>query len=248
MSRYDFTTQRLFVDSPLLKGGEVEASSNQTHYLLNVLRMKLGDKLLLFNGVDGEWLSEVSIATRKICVLQPLEQTRAQPKQVELVLAFAPIKSARLDYMVQKAVEMGVSRLIPVITRRTQVSRLNLDRMRANVIEAAEQCGILSIAKVEEDIKLERFLHEWFQNSDPLLIFCDEDAQIANPITAIQQFEQKSAYVLIGPEGGFDEAERCIIKAMPNSVGISLGPRILRADTAAIAALTAVQCAIGDWC
>jgi 16S rRNA (uracil1498-N3)-methyltransferase len=254
MSRYDFTTQRLFVDSPLIKGGEVEASSNQTHYLLNVLRMKLGDKLLLFNGVDGEWLSEVSIATRKVCVLQPLEQTRAQPKQVELVLAFAPIKSARLDYMVQKAVEMGVSKLIPVITRRTQVTRLNLDRMRANVIEAAEQCGILSIAKVEEDIKLERFLQEWqenekrSENEDSVLIFCDEDAQIANPITAIQQFEQKSAYVLIGPEGGFDEAERCIIKAMPNSVGISLGPRILRADTAAIAALTAVQCAIGDWC
>jgi 16S rRNA (uracil1498-N3)-methyltransferase len=247
MSRYNFTTQRLFVDSPLIKGGEVEALSNQTHYLLSVLRMKLGDKLLLFNGVDGEWLSEVSIATRKICMLKPLEQTRAQPKQVELVLAFAPIKSARLDYMVQKAVEMGISKLIPVITRRTQVSRLNLDRMRANVIEAAEQCGILSIAKVEQEVKLERFLQEWSLYKDSVLIFCDEDAQIANPMTAIQQFEHKSAYVLIGPEGGFDDAERRHIMTMHNAVGISLGPRILRADTAAIAALTTVQCAIGDW-
>jgi 16S rRNA (uracil1498-N3)-methyltransferase len=247
MSRYDFTTQRLFAASPLFEGAEIETSANQTNYLLNVLRLKLGDKLLLFNGVDGEWLSTVSQATRKKCVLQPLEQTRSQPVQVELVLAFAPIKSARLDYMVQKAVEMGVSKLVPVITRRTQVSRLNLERMRANVIEAAEQCGILSIAKVEEEIKLERFLQEWSQNSDFMLIFCDEDAQIANPITVIQQFGQKSACVLIGPEGGFDDIERKQITTTPNSVGISLGPRILRADTAAIAAITAVQCAIGDW-
>ncbi len=247
MSRYDFTTQRLFVDSPLFLGAEIETSPNQTNYLLNVLRMKLGDKLLLFNGVDGEWLSEVSLATRKKCVLQPTKQTRVQPEQGELVLAFAPIKSARLDYMVQKAVEMGVSKLIPVITRRTQVSRLNLERMRSNVIEAAEQCGILCISKVEEEIKLERFLQEWSQNSDSVLIFCDEDAQIANPILALQQFGQKSACVLIGSEGGFDDIERKQIMDAPNSLAISLGPRILRADTAAIAAITAVQCAIGDW-
>jgi 16S rRNA (uracil1498-N3)-methyltransferase len=248
MSRYDFSAQRLFVDSPLCHGVDIETTPNQTNYLLNVLRLKLGDKLLLFNGTDGEWLSEVSIATRKKCMLRLETQTRSQPIQHELTLAFAPIKSARLDYMAQKAAEMGVSKLIPVITHRTQVTRLKLDRMRANVIEAAEQCGILCIAKVEEEVKLERFLQQLAENKNAILIFCDEDAQIANPIAAIQQLEQKNAYVLIGPEGGFDDAERKHIMSLPNAVGISLGPRILRADTAAIAALTAVQCAIGDWC
>jgi 16S rRNA (uracil1498-N3)-methyltransferase len=248
MSRYDFSAQRLFVDAPLFQGADIETSLNQTNYLLNVLRLKLGDRLLLFNGVDGEWLSEVSFATRKKCVLNASQQTRPQPAQPELILAFAPIKSARLDYIVQKAVEMGASKLIPVITHRTQVSRLNLDRMRANVIEAAEQCGILCIAKVEEEIKLERFLQQLAENQNAILIFCDENAQIANPILAIQQSEQKNAYILIGPEGGFDEAERKHIISLPNSLAISLGPRILRADTAAIAALTTVQCAIGDWC
>ncbi len=247
MSLYNFEAKRVYVDTPLNVNKIIEASFDQVNYLVNVLRLKQGDTILLFNGTDGEWLAKITEATRKKCLLTLEKQARPQPDTPELWYAFAPIKSARLDYMVQKAVEMGVSKLIPVITRRTQAARLKLERMQANVIEAAEQCGILSIAEVEPEVKLEQFLERCRALSTVSLIFCDENNAVANPLSLIKQAVGRVACVLIGPEGGFDQAERTAIMNVPNSIPISLGPRILRADTAAVAALTAVQCAIGDW-
>ncbi len=247
MSLYNFEAKRVYVNTPLNTDKTIEVTPDQVNYLVNVLRLKQHDAILLFNGADGEWLAKITEATRKKCCLTLESQLRPQPEKTELWYAFAPLKSARLDYMVQKAVEMGVSKLIPVITQRTQGTRLKLERMQANVIEAAEQCGILSIAEVEPEVKLETFLNR-FRTLDTLsLIFCDEDSAVQSPIPFVKKTLGKTPCVLIGPEGGFDRSERSAITSMPSTTAISLGPRILRADTAAVAALTIVQCAIGDW-
>jgi 16S rRNA (uracil1498-N3)-methyltransferase len=176
-----------------------------------------------------------------------MTQTRLQDRLPDLAYIFAPLKHARLDYMVQKAVEMGASSLQPVLTRFTQVSRVNGERMRANVIEAAEQCGILSIAAVAEPVPLDRYLNQ--RNAGRLLVFCDEAAEVLNPLQALQSSLSTShgIDVLIGPEGGFAEEERAILLRQPRTLRLSLGPRILRADTAAVAALALVQTALGDW-
>ncbi len=246
MSLYDFNSPRLFVDHPLNKAVEIELNASQRNYLVNVLRLKPNGTVLIFNGVDGEWLAQLTILTRKKYVLQPQHQTRIQPAQREIHYAFAPIKSARLDYMVQKAIEMGVSKLIPVITCRTQGTKFNMERCRANVNEAAEQCGILNLAQIEPVIKLEAFCSSL--SSNQALIFCDENAAINDPIATLRtSVGDKIPCVLIGPEGGFDDNERQMLLKLPQILSISLGPRILRADTAAIAALSAVQVAIGDW-
>jgi 16S rRNA (uracil1498-N3)-methyltransferase len=165
----------------------------------------------------------------------------------DLAYVFAPLKHARLDYMVQKAVEMGVSSLQPVLTRFTQVSRVNGERMRANVIEAAEQCGILSIADVADPVPLDRYLSG--RNERRLLVFCDEEAHVINPLQALRagQTAAEGIDVLVGPEGGFAEEERAILLRQPRTLRLSLGPRILRADTAGVAALALVQAALGDW-
>jgi 16S rRNA (uracil1498-N3)-methyltransferase len=173
-------------------------------------------------------------------------QTRPQTKPADLHYLFAPLKSARLDYMVQKAVEMGVSRLQPVLTRHGQVARVNLERLGANAVEAAEQCGILSLPEIAAPIALARFIAE----RDPTrwLLFCDEDAETANPVAALQKVPpQVPLAVLIGPEGGFAKDERLALLKLPNVAQLSLGPRILRADTAAVAALAVVQAVLGDW-
>jgi 16S rRNA (uracil1498-N3)-methyltransferase len=173
-------------------------------------------------------------------------QTRPQDRLPHLTYAFAPLKHARLDYMVQKAVEMGASTLQPVLTRHTQVSRINGERMRANVIEAAEQCGILSLAGIADPVPLDRFLSQ--RDSKRLLVFCDEAAELADPLAALRaKGGSPGIDVLIGPEGGFAEEERAILLRQPQILTLSLGPRILRADTAAVAALALVQAAIGDW-
>ena len=173
-------------------------------------------------------------------------QTRPQQPPTRVRYAFAPLKHARLDYMVQKAVEMGAAALCPVLTQHTQVSRINLERMRANVIEAAEQCGILSIAAVEEPVSLERFLQA--REAGRLLVFCDEDAEVASPVAALEAARPKAAAgidVLIGPEGGFSDGERALLLAQVDVARLSLGERILRADTAAVAALALVQAVLG---
>lgn len=248
MPRYDFSAPRLFVDAALAKGGEVALEREQGNYLLNVLRLGEGGTVLVFNGRDGEWLAKLRLISRKSAVLVPQALQRAQTPHADLHYIFAPLKHARLDYMVQKAVEMGATLLAPVMTRRTQVSRLNLERMRANAIEAAEQCGILSIAGIREPQSLEAVLRDW--PGDRALVFCDEDEAVADPVEALRAAlagSSRPLAVMIGPEGGFDESERRAIAALPQSVAISLGPRILRADTAAVAALAVVQAAVGDW-
>ena len=246
MSRYDFAAQRLFVDAPLASGARIALSREQANYLLNVLRLAAGDSVIIFNGIDGEWRAMLADTGRKAASLDVVEALRAQEAGPDIHYLFAPLKHARLDYMVQKAVEMGAARLRPVLTRRTQAQRVNLERMRANVIEAAEQCGILTIADIEEPLSLEKALAQWPQ--DRLLVFCDEDAPMADPVAAIRLRAKPGApiAVLIGPEGGFDPAERALLMRMEQTLAISLGPRILRADTAAVAALALVQAAIGD--
>ena len=250
MARYDFSAQRLFVDASLTASAEVRLRPEQANYLLSVLRMREGDRLWVFNGRDGEWLAEVAKATKKGAALSAIEQIRSQETGPDVEYCFAPLKHARLDYAVQKAVEMGARRLVPVLTKRTQVSRVNVARMRANVIEAAEQCGILAIPEVVEDMSLSAYLAD--RSPDRLLVFCDEEAEVANPIDALRQTNRKPAAdtalaLLIGPEGGFDPRERETLRAAPNVLPISLGPRILRADTAAVAGLALLQAVLGDW-
>ena len=246
MPEFDFRAPRLFVDAPLGAGQTVALDRNQRNYLGNVLRLAAGDTVLVFNGRDGEWRAEIG-GRKRADTLAISAQTRAQDHLPDITYLFAPLKHARLDYMVQKAVEMGCARLQPVLTRFTQVSRVNGERMRANVIEAAEQCGIISLAEVADPVPLDRLL----ANRAParLLVFCDEAAEVTGPVQALQAAAAANAGidVLIGPEGGFAEEERALLTRQPNILRLALGPRILRADTAAVAALALVQAALGDW-
>jgi 16S rRNA (uracil1498-N3)-methyltransferase len=244
MARSDFTTTRLFVDAPLASGGRVSLDAAQANYLANVLRAKPGDGLLVFNGRDGEWRASVERTGKRDLSLSISEQTRPQPPAGDLHYLFAPLKHARLDYMVQKAVEMGVSRLQPVLTRHTQAERVNLDRMRANAIEAAEQCGILSIPVIGEPVRLDVLLAA--APTDRTLVFCDEGAGLADPVAALRDGPGGPYAVLIGPEGGFSADERTQLLRLSRTIRLSLGPRILRADTAAVAALALVQGVVGD--
>jgi 16S rRNA (uracil1498-N3)-methyltransferase len=249
MARYDFTARRLYVEAPLAPGARVELDPAQAHYLRNVLRLSDGAEIHVFNGRDGEWRASLSAAPRR-AVLVALAMTRAQDNGGDFHYLFAPLKHARQDYMVQKAVEMGASLLQPVLTRHAQVERVNLDRLRANAIEAAEQCGILAVPRVAAPAKLDSLLADWPE--ERLLIFCDEDADGGDPLAALHAAKDaaKAAAplaVLIGPEGGFDSGERTAILATPSVVRLSLGPRILRADTAAVAAMALVQATLGDW-
>jgi len=245
MPEFDFRSTRLFVDTPLSQGATVNLEREQSNYLGNVLRLSAGDTILVFNGHDGEWRTTIEGRKRPDQLLI-VAQTRSQDRLPDLTYVFAPLKHARLDYMVQKAVEMGASCLQPVLTRFTQVSRVNLERMRANVIEAAEQCGILSLAAVEEPVPLGRFLED--RQPERLLVFCDEAAEVSDPINALKPAAPaRGVDVLIGPEGGFAEDERALLLRQGRALRISLGPRILRADTAGVAALAIVQAALGDW-
>ena len=246
MPDHDFRSPRLYVDAPLGEGRAIVLEREHSNYLGNVLRLAAGDNVLVFNGGDGEW--RASIAGRKRPdSLTITAQTRPQDRLPDLAYVFAPLKHARLDYMVQKAVEMGASRLEPVLTRFTQVSRVNGERMRANVVEAAEQCGILSIATVADPLPLERYLAG--RGAERLLVFCDEAAEVADPLEALKAGRAGAGGidVLVGPEGGFAEEERTLLLRQPRTLRLALGPRILRADTAGVAALALVQATLGDW-
>jgi len=239
---------RLCVEARLSFGADIALDKDQSNYLINVMRLGDQDRVKLFNGKDGEWLARLAGGSKKSARLILEAQIRPQTQSPDLIYLFAPLKHARQDYMMQKATEMGASQLVPVMTRRTQVSRVNLERMRANTIEAAEQCEILSLPAISEPIRLDQVLSTWPQ--DRLMIFCDEDTPVKNPIYSLQQAKSLGLTkwaVLIGPEGGFEESERRLIKALPHVITLSLGPRILRADTAAIAALAIVQACLGDW-
>ncbi len=244
MPGYDFRNPRLFVEAPLAAGAEVALDRSQAHYLGRVLRLTAGSQVLVFNGRDGEW-SAAFAPLKRGATLRVGVKTREQTSAADLHYVFAPLKAARLDYMVQKAVEMGVSRLQPVFTRHTQAARVNSGRMRANAIEAAEQCGVLAVPGIAPPMAFA----EWLAGRDParLLVFCDEAADEANPIAALGALPPSPVAVLIGPEGGFADDERAALLKEANIVRLSLGPRILRADTAAVAALALVQAVIGDW-
>jgi 16S rRNA (uracil1498-N3)-methyltransferase len=248
VARYEFRMQRLFIDQPLAADARIEPTREQANYLLNVLRMTAGDAILLFNGRDGEWRAEIADVGKRLCTIRPVEQLRPQTPANDLLYLFAPLKMARLDYLVQKAVEMGAGRLRPVITQHTQASRVNLERMRSNVIEAAEQCGILAVPAVDEPMDLERLIDRW-QTLEPgrQLIFCDEAEEGTHPVEILRGLGNQPVALLIGPEGGFSDEERQRLKCESFVTTIPLGPRILRADTAAVAALAVVQATIGDW-
>jgi 16S rRNA (uracil1498-N3)-methyltransferase len=249
MARYDFRSPRLYVNQPLAPRAAIALDRGQINYLLNVLRLKADAPVLVFNGKDGEWRATLAPGGRRQAALIVSERTRAQTAGCDLHFLFAPLKHARLDYLVQKAVEMGASRLQPVITRHVQASRLNLARMHANAVEAAEQCGILTLPDVAEPVGFDRIAE--ICGPPRLLVFCDEDAETKDPVAALaaRRGAENSVplAVLIGPEGGFAEEERAALQRLPNVVRLSLGPRILRADTAAVAALAIVQAVLGDW-
>jgi 16S rRNA (uracil1498-N3)-methyltransferase len=233
--------QRLFVDTPLAAGGLVTVEGPQAHYLANVLRMGAGDQLLLFDGVSGEWLAEIGEAGKKCMALAVIEATRPQETVPDLWLAFAPVKKGRVDWLVEKAVELGVAHLVPVVTQRTIIDKLNLQRMRAHIVEAAEQCGRTSLATIDAPVKLDAFLRGL--DAQRALYFADENG--GEP--AVSAFAPGPATLLTGPEGGFTPDEAAAIRAAPGATAISLGPRILRAETAALAGVAAWMAAVGDW-
>ncbi len=249
MSRTDFRTPRIYVDAALAGAKEVPLDRDQANYLLNVLRLGQGDTVLLFNGRDGEWQASLAATGKRALSAVVGARRREQPRPADLHFLFAPLKHARLDYLVQKAVEMGASRLQPVITRHTQVARLNIERMRSNVIEAAQQCGVLALPEVAEPVPFKSVAGN--ADAGRLLVFCDEDAEMQDPVAALAAARPAAVIpplaVLIGPEGGFAEDEREALLKRPNVVRIALGPRVLRADTAAVAALAVVQAVLGDW-
>lgn len=240
---------RLFVTDELAAETSIQPSKEQQHYLLNVMRCRDGETVLVFNGRDGEWQAEIRRAGRRECRLVIQQATRPQISSPDLWLLFAPVKKARLDFIAQKASEMGCSRIWPVRTEHCQVSRVNDDRMLANVIEAAEQTERLDIAKVMPFTDLMMALDSCETHRN--LIFCDEAIAGDAGMNAVRVLTDAApishAAVLIGPEGGFSKAERAMISARQNSLKLSLGPRILRADTAAIAALACFQSVCGDW-
>jgi 16S rRNA (uracil1498-N3)-methyltransferase len=230
---------RLFVEARLSEGAVVELNAGQANYLGNVLRMKEGAELLVFDGASGEWLARIAEAGRKRMALNVERRTREAETIPDVWLAFAPVKRARIDWLVEKATELGAARLIPVTTQRTVVERLNLDRLRAHIIEAAEQCGRTILPELAEPLPLAQFLRDGTR----ALYFADESG--GEP--AASAFLPGAATILTGPEGGFSDDERTAIRAAPNAIAISLGPRILRAETAALAALAAYMTVAGDW-
>jgi 16S rRNA (uracil1498-N3)-methyltransferase len=255
---------RLHVEAPLGAGLRVTPDEGQAHYLLHVMRARAGDRVSLFNGRDGEWLAHIAEISKRVCSLECERQVVPQTEVPDIWLCFAPIKKTPADYVMQKATELGVRVLQPVFTRRTIVSRVNLDRMRANAVEAAEQSGRLSVPETREPLTFDKLLAAWPQ--ERRLFFCDEggDARplaeaLRNPpplmedsgemlsASPAREVAVAPAAILTGPEGGFDPSERDALRTQLFVTPVSLGPRILRADTAALAALAIWQAVRGDW-
>lgn len=236
------SSPRLFVDTPLAEGAAVALDRAQANYLLNVMRLKTGDAVRLFDDRTGEWVATIESEGRRdarLIVATKLAEREAVP---DLWLCVAPIKRARIDWVAEKASELGVARLVPVATRRTVIERLNPERLRAHMIEAAEQCGRTALPElVEEPVKLEMMLADWPE--ERMLIFADETG--GRPLA--EAVAPGPAAILIGPEGGFTPEERAAIRACPRATGVSLGPRILRAETAALAAVSVWMARAGDW-
>jgi 16S rRNA (uracil1498-N3)-methyltransferase len=237
---------RLFVESPLHRGARIVPDEGQAHYLLHVMRAREGARVLLFNGRDGEWQARIAEVTRRSGVLLCEAQVQAQANVPDLWLAFAPIKKTPADYVAQKATELGARVLQPVITHRTIARRVNLERLRANAIEAAEQSARLTVPEIREPLSLDALLQSW--PTERRLLFCDEGGDAAPIAEALQQNAGTGSWgILTGPEGGFDPEERGSIRKHPFVLPVTLGARILRADTAALAALSIWQAILGDW-
>ncbi len=217
----------------------------RAHYLRDVMRLRIDDTVILFNGRDGEWLAKVSNLSRRFLDLTVTEQTRVQSISGDIWFLFAPLKRGRLDYIVQKATELGAAFIQPVQTRYTNSTKIKADRLQANIVEASEQCGVLSVPELGEIEKLSSLLDGW----DPArrIIFCDENAAISDPVSALSNIPPGPLALLIGPEGGFADEERDQLMKLDFVTAISLGPRILRADTAGVAAMSLVQAVCGDW-
>lgn len=237
---------RLYLDQPLGPGQAVAPGPDQAHYLFAVMRLSPGSRVALFNGRDGEWTAEVESIGKRGGVLRCLAQSRPQVAPPDLWLMFAPVKKARTDFIVEKAVELGVARILPVQTRHTNSERIRQDRLQAHAVEAAEQCGALSVPEVADLAALERILASWPAGRH--ILWADEGraGSPANPLAGLSRGGAPWA-VLIGPEGGFSAEERARLSALPQVVPLGLGPRILRAETAAVAALTLWQASLGDW-
>ncbi|MES2916336.1 MAG: 16S rRNA (uracil(1498)-N(3))-methyltransferase [Pseudomonadota bacterium] len=233
---------RLYVDQPLAPGQAVALSQDQAHYLTGVMRLTAGAAVLLFNGRDGEWRATLTDAGKRGAIAVADSQTKPLHLPPDLWLLFAPIKKARTDFIVEKAVELGAARILPVQTRHTNSDRIRQDRLQAHAVEAAEQCGATYVPEVAELVALDRLLAQW--PTDRRLYWCDETA-LGQPATIPPA--SGPAAILIGPEGGFSAEESARLRGKPHVAPISLGPRILRADTAAVAALTLWQAACGDW-
>lgn len=245
------TRQRLYVNAPLQQDRVVTLGRDQAHYLIHVLRMKTGDEVLLFNGQDGEWQAVIETASKKSADLICHGQTRPQDAQPELMLIFAPIKKARIDFIAEKATELGAGILQPVMTDYTQISRVNMNRMQANVIEAAEQTGRTTLAETRAPVSLDQLLEEWPEERH--IIFCDEDCAGSAEHAMAKKLSELAGSgitgdmaILIGPEGGFSPRERGLITSHANAVAVSLGRNILRADTAMLAALAIWQSTVGE--
>jgi 16S rRNA (uracil1498-N3)-methyltransferase len=243
--RANFRLQRLFVHGDIRPGTAVAVDDGQYNYLHNVLRMEDGAELLAFNGRDGEWLVKLHYPAKKKIALEPVELARPQPEPSDLHYLFAPLKVGRLDYLVQKAVEMGAGVLQPVLTQHVQGKIGSIDRLRANAMEAAEQCGILAIPEVRAPVRLLTLLEGW--DGARRIIYCDEGAETNNPMSALSSIAERHHALLIGPEGGFSAEEQALLRSLPFVTAIPLGPRILRADTAAVAAMAVIQATVGDW-
>ena len=236
---------RLHVDAALGSGQRVALGRDQAHYLAQVMRQQVGAAVGLFNGRDGEWRARIDAISRKAAELVCEARVSAQTGPPDLWLLFAPIKKARTDFIAEKAAEMGCRRIVPVFTRLTDSQRVNADRLRAHAIEAAEQCGLVSVPEVTEAVPLERLLEDWPE--ERRIMFCDESGQGGAALDALGAAGAGPWAVLTGPEGGFSAEEAARLRAMPGAVAVSLGPRIMRADTAAVAALALWQAALGDW-
>lgn len=237
---------RLYIPAALPGSGTIELDKAQTHYLANVMRVKEGTFIHLFNGKDGEWQATVANVSRKSVTLIVQEKVRDQLAEPDVWLCFAPIKKARIDFIAQKATELGVSRLQPILTARTNAERVKLERMESNAIEAAEQCERLNIPEVSAPVKFKELMANW--PSDRHILFCDEMRDGETAIAHLSQAEKGAPWaIFIGPEGGFDDTERTALKAQPLCHAVSLGPRVLRADTAAMAAISLWQATLGDW-
>jgi 16S rRNA (uracil1498-N3)-methyltransferase len=232
---------RLFARQSLSEGLVVELDASQTHYLGNVMRMAVGDELLLFDGSSGEWIARIAEIGKKRTALSVERRTREPEAIPDMWLAFAPVKRAQTDWLVEKATELGVARLMPVMTQRTVVERVRLERLEAIAIEAAEQCGRTRLPEIAEPVTLKHLLDQ--RDASRTLYFADEGG--GEPVASI--FKPGPALILTGPEGGFTDEERARVRAAPNAIAISLGPRILRAETAALAALAAYMALVGDW-